>query len=169
MQEEFRRNVKRAIREGLEDKERLNTMLKQAEIAGIAKTDKAVKDVFDLLSAARVPESRVKIPKAVIELVALPETDAPAWRVLGSTYEVSKVVGEGAYGMVMKSFNRKTRQVVAIKEFKVRGPSKKHPRTTVTKGVRKSFNRKNKQVVTIIGVQGRRPLEKTPKNYGDEG
>jgi len=147
MQEEFRRNVKRATKEGCEDKERLKTLLKQAEIAGIAKTDKAVKDVQDLLIAARVPESRVKIPKDVIEMVQLPETDAPAWRLLGAQYEVSKVVGEGAYGMVMKSFNRKTRQVVAIKEFKVNDddPDAEEVRRTSKREVAllKSLNHKN--------------------------
>jgi hypothetical protein len=121
-QEEVRRTVKRAIREGTEDVAKLKSLTAKAQAAEIPETDKIYRHIDDLMVVARVPLSRVRIPRNVIEMVKLPEADGPTWRVLGGQYEVSKVVGEGAYGMVMKARDRNSpngETVVAIKEFKV--------------------------------------------------
>jgi len=152
MQEDVRRAVKKAMREGLEDKARLSKLQAQAEAAGIPPTDKLYRLVEDMLVASRVPDQRVKIPQAVLDLVRLPEVDAPPWRVLGGQYEVSKVVGEGAYGMVMKSFNRANGEVVAIKEFKVNDddPDAEEVRRTSRREVALLKSLTNKNIVKYL-------------------
>eukprot|EP00241_Pyramimonas_parkeae_P004653 CAMPEP_0114271290 /NCGR_PEP_ID=MMETSP0058-20121206/27764_1 /TAXON_ID=36894 /ORGANISM="Pyramimonas parkeae, CCMP726" /LENGTH=920 /DNA_ID=CAMNT_0001390227 /DNA_START=291 /DNA_END=3055 /DNA_ORIENTATION=+ len=113
----------------------------------IPEGDKIFKHIEDLQMAARVPDARVKIPRDVIEMVRLPDADGPTWRVLGGQYEVSKVVGEGAYGMVMKSRDRNSATVVAIKEFKVNDddPDAEEVRRTSRRevGLLKSLTHKN--------------------------
>jgi serine/threonine protein kinase len=43
-------------------------------------------------------------------------------------YEVVGVVGEGAYGVVLKCRNKETGEIVAVKKFKVRPrPRTRHP------------------------------------------
>ena len=46
----------------------------------------------------------------MIDLVPLPEDDLPVNRVLGR-YELSKVIGEGAYGRVIMAHDTQTDQV----------------------------------------------------------
>jgi len=146
-QEDARRAVKKAIREGQEDMAVLRALRKQALESEIPEGDKIFKHIEDLQMAARVPDARVKIPRDVIEMVRLPDADGPTWRVLGGQYEVSKVVGEGAYGMVMKSRDRNSATVVAIKEFKVNDddPDAEEVRRTSRRevGLLKSLTHKN--------------------------
>lgn len=42
-------------------------------------------------------------------------------------YEVVGVVGEGAYGVVLKCRNKETGEIVAVKKFKVRSSERTRP------------------------------------------
>lgn len=93
-------------------------------------------------------------------------------------YEVIGVVGEGAYGVVLKCRNKETNEVVAVKKFKVRHrliikrfPAKppSDPRDG-RQGVPwlgsrlypKTFGEPAERAVALVVRRGQRPRTKTP-------
>lgn len=151
-QDELRRTVRKAVRDGLDEPAVIRELLDRADKLGLPKEDKAVIDLDDLLVASRVPLSIVQIPRPVLDMVAENEPDGPPWRLLGNMYDVLKVVGEGAYGMVMKSVNRQTGEVVAVKEFKVNDddPDAEEVRRTSRREVQLLKNLNNKNIVRYL-------------------
>ncbi|KAK3257325.1 hypothetical protein CYMTET_33583 [Cymbomonas tetramitiformis] len=151
-QDELRRTVRKAVRDGLDEPAAIRELLDRADTLGLPKEDKAVIDLDDLLVASRVPLSIVQIPRPVLDMVAENEPDGPPWRLLGNMYDVLKVVGEGAYGMVMKSVNRQTGEVVAVKEFKVNDddPDAEEVRRTSRREVQLLKNLNNKNIVRYL-------------------
>jgi len=73
-------------------------------------------------------------------------------RVLSQRYEVLKIVGEGAYGLVMKCRRRKDNQYVAIKEFKIEDddPDADDVRRTSQREVQLLKELQHRHVVTFI-------------------
>lgn len=67
-----------------------------------------------------------------------------------SKYQVLGVIGEGAYGVVIKCVNKKTKQVVALKKFKESGDVDKAVRKTILREVKTLKLMKNSKCVVQL-------------------
>jgi len=140
-----REQVRHQLRNAPMDEQVLAGLLERAAAVGIRPNDQALLDAELLHSQSR------SIGKDVAEMDRIdPESGA---RVLQNKFEVRTVVGEGAYGVVMKSKNRESGQVVAIKEFKISAddPDADEVRRTSRREVSVLKSLRNKNVVQYLG------------------
>lgn len=140
-----REETRQLLRTAPMDQSTVARLLEKARALGVSHIDPAVLDAELLLAQAEAVGKRIKDEDRACQNTGR--------RLLKGRFEVIQVVGEGAYGVVMKCNNRETGEVVAIKEFKISAdePDVEEVRRTSRREVAVLKSLRNRNVVKYLG------------------